>query len=100
MNLRCFAIDRSAYDAARVQLDAALGLPCNGQATALPPSDQSPANAAGRVLLATAADWRGLEPLEALVADMVAAGLCQEIAARQYAAEVAGEVTEPEPGAI
>lgn len=89
MNLRAFAIDRAAYDAARGQLDAALGLPAQGQATALPPSEATPRDAAGCVLLATRADWCDLEPLEGLVAAMMAAGVCRELSVWQYAAETA-----------
>jgi hypothetical protein len=74
------------YEAARSQMDAARGLPARGQVTSFDPADVAPQDGDGRVVLALRNSDLTATGADALLPQLLAAGLVEEITAEQYAA--------------
>lgn len=77
------------YESMRAAIDAAWGLPANGQETAIEPAATAPHDAQGRIYLATYAEFATYEPAASMLADAIAGGAVQEISEAEYRAGVA-----------
>ena len=81
---RFFRADESVYELVRTTLDAAWGLPCNGQETCLEPATTAPHGSDGLVYLATWDAFCQYEAAASLLQQLIAAGNVEEISEEQY----------------
>lgn len=72
------------YESMRAAIDAAWGLPANGQSTAIEPAASAPHDSQGRVYLSTWDQFASYEPASSMLADAIAAGAVAEISESQY----------------
>ena len=78
--MRFFAVDSEPYESARLQLNAAWGLPDGkGTVTCIEPASTAWRAASGRVLLAVASEWCEWEPAAGMIPEMLSAGVAAEI---------------------
>ena len=81
--MRYFRAGGDVYDQIRQTVDAAWGLPANGQLTALPPQSNCPV-IAGMVYLSARADHCDYEPIVTLLPPLLGSGAVQEIDEAAY----------------
>ena len=86
MEQRFFRATAENYEALRLQIDAARGLPneAEGRLTSFDPAATAPRGAQGRVYLATWAFVLESEPFASFLAGGLAAGLVEEVAGADY----------------
>ena len=84
MSQRYFRADEATYEAVRQQLDAAWGLPANGQQSCYAPPASGVRDAAGRMLLAVNEEFATWEPAATLLPQLLASGAVEEIDAATY----------------
>jgi hypothetical protein len=84
MTQRYFRADEATYEAVRQQLDAAWGLPANGQETCYAPAWRGQKDANGMLLLAVREEFATWEPAATLLPQLLASGAVQEIDAATY----------------
>jgi hypothetical protein len=86
--MRYFRSSDAVLEQVRLALDAAWGLPANGQITALLPAADSPHDSQGRVLLAVVAGFCEYEAVAAMLPQLLASGAVEEISESEYAASL------------
>lgn len=84
MNQRFFRAEPEVSEHVRSVLDAAWGLPANGQLTCFAPASLSPKDIAGRVLLAVDAAFCEYEEVAAILPSLLASGAVEEIDEATY----------------
>lgn len=85
MTQRFFASSDMVYEAVRAQLDAAFGLPANGQETCITPAASAPHDESGRVLLSVNEEFCEYPSVSEMLPGLIASGAVEEITAEQYA---------------
>lgn len=85
---RTTSANDALYESMRAAIDAAWGLPANGQQTAIEPAATSPHDADGRIYLATWAEFATYEPAASMLSQAIASGAVQEITEAEYRASV------------
>ena len=91
MQRRCYrtaAANDELYESMRATIDAAWGLPANGQTTAIDPAATAPHDSQGRVYLATWDAFTSYEPATSILGDALASGAVTEITEAEYRAAV------------
>lgn len=88
--MRYFRATPEWYEGVRLTLDAAWGLPLNGQLTALPPADQCP-EVSGLVYLSVRADHCEYAPMDTLLPQMLDGGQVEEVTQADYLAACAAQ---------
>ena len=87
--MRFFRSTPAVYEQVRTQLDAAWGNPSpNGTATCIEPAATAPHDAQGRVVLAVHDEFCEYEAAAAMLPQLLASGVVEEITADQYAASL------------
>lgn len=81
--MRYFLARNDVYEQIRQTVDAAWGLPANGQVTALPPQSNCPV-IAGMVYLSARADHCAYEPIVTLLPQLLRSGAVHEIDEAAY----------------
>lgn len=76
--MRYFRARPAVYGNVRGTVDAAWGLPANGQLTALPPASDCPV-VAGLVYLSARADHCGYEPIATMLPQLLESGDVEEV---------------------
>jgi hypothetical protein len=84
MNQRYFRAAEATYQAVRQQLDAAWGLPANGQESCYAPAVRGVRDADGMMLLAVNQEFATWEPAASLLPQLLASGAVEEIDAATY----------------
>jgi len=84
MTQRYFRADEAVSEQVRLSLDAAWGLPANGQITCFAPANASPRDAQGRVLLAVDASFCEYAEVAAMLPSLLASGAVEEIDEATY----------------
>lgn len=84
MTQRYFRADEATYEAVRQQLDAAWGLPSNGQQSCYAPPSSGVRDTAGRMLLAVNEEFAAWEPAASLLPQLLASGAVEEIDEATY----------------
>jgi hypothetical protein len=88
MTQRYFRADEATYEAVRLQLDAAWGLPANGQESCYAPSVRGVRDADGLMLLAVNDEFATWEPAATVLPQLLASGAVTEITEADYRAAV------------
>jgi hypothetical protein len=86
--MRYFRSSDAVLEQVRLSLDAAWGLPANGQITTLLPAADSPHDPQGRVLLAVRNEFCEYEAVAAMLPQLLAAGVVEEISEAEYMASL------------
>ena len=81
---RCFIVKPTAYEQARIAVDAAWGFP-EGE-TSIEPLATAPKDASGQVLIAIRAMHCDMEPFKSAVEGLLAGGAATEITQAEYEA--------------
>jgi acetyl/propionyl-CoA carboxylase alpha subunit len=76
----------AVYEQARAAMDAARGLPANGQITSFTPAADAPTDAQGRVYLALRESDTTAPGADQMIADMVQAGYVEFVTEADYMA--------------
>lgn len=76
------------YETARAQMDAARGLPANGQVTSFMPAASAPADSQGRVLLGLRESDLTAPGAGDMLSQLLASGAVEQITAAVYLAAV------------
>ena len=85
MRQRYFHVDPTAYEKARLAIDARLGYaPGRGTVTSVSPAAVAPRSAAGRVLVAVWDRFTANETVAAILPNMLASGTAVEITRAEY----------------
>lgn len=84
--MRFFRADENTYEQARLTLDAAWGLPSNGQETCIEPAATAPRDSQGRVVLAVADEFCGYAAAAAMLPILLESGAVEEIDEAAYTA--------------
>jgi hypothetical protein len=84
MSQRYFRADEATYEAVRLQLDSAWGLPANGQESCFAPAARGVRDAGGLVLLAVNNEFATWEPAATVLPQLLASGAVEEIDAETY----------------
>lgn len=84
MSQRFFRSDAATYEAVRLQLDAAWGHPNNVAETCIEPVATAPRDAGGMVVLAVQGDFCEWPAVAAMLPQLLASGVVQEITREQY----------------
>lgn len=85
MSQRYFRSDSVTYEAIRLQLDAAWGLPNDkGTATCFTPAAAAPQDSMGRVLLAVRPEFCEFDAVSSVLPSMLSSGAVEEIDAAAY----------------
>lgn len=82
--MRFFRSTDAVLEQVRAALDAAWGLPANGQTTTLLEAAKSPHDSSGRVLLAVRAEFCQYDAVAAMLPDLLASGAVEEIDEATY----------------
>lgn len=86
---RYFRSDAATYEDIRLGLDAQWGhAPDTGTRSCFEPAETAPRDAEGRLLLAVLADFCEYEAVAAVLPDLLASGVVEEIDAATYTAAV------------
>lgn len=86
MTQRYFRAMPEVSEQVRLTLDAAWGLPSNGQVTCFAPADASPRDQQGRVLLAVDVSFCEYAEVAAMLPGLLASGAVEEIDEATYRA--------------
>lgn len=86
---RFFRADPSVYESVRLSLDAAWGLPAEGQETCIPPSALV-TKQDGKAYFAARLEWCSLEAVAASLPGLLASGAVEELSAADYWAAIIG----------
>lgn len=84
MSQRFFRAEPDVSEQVRLALDAAWGLPANGQLTCYSPAESSPRDSKGRVLLAVDAAFCDYAEVAAMLPGLLASGAVEEIDEATY----------------
>ena len=85
MSVRYFrTADETAYEGARLGLDAAWGLPANGQQTCFEPAATAPRDDLGRIYLSLYEWYCDMTEAASMLSAMLASGAAQEITREEY----------------
>lgn len=82
----------AVYEQARAQMDAARGLPANGQITSFSPAISAPTDAHGRVMLGLRESDLTAPGAEGLLEQLLASGAVEEIDAATYQAAMSAPI--------
>jgi len=85
---RFFRATGEVYESVRSALDAAWGLPSNGQETVFDPAAVAPADSQGRSLLAVMSAFCEYEAVAAMLPELLASGAVEEIDEATYRASL------------
>lgn len=85
---RYFRSDSATYEAMRLHLNAAWGLPTPGTSNCILPADDpaAPRDAQGRVYLAVHAEWCDWPAVAAVLPEMLESGAVAEVTREDYLA--------------
>jgi len=95
MTQRYFRADEATYEAVRLQLDAAWGLPANGQESCYAPAARGVRDADGLMLLAVNDEFATWEPAATVLPQLLASGAVEEIDAETYRSTAASPDDRP-----
>jgi hypothetical protein len=84
MTQRYFRADEATYEAVRLQLDAAWGLPASGQESCYAPAVRGVRDADGLMLLAVNDEFATWEPAATVLPQLLASGAVEEIDEETY----------------
>lgn len=86
MTHRFFRSSEQVYESARATLDAAWGLPANGQQTCIEPHVTAPRDDQGRIVLAVNEEFCDYVVVSYLLLQLLASGAAEEITEAEYRA--------------
>lgn len=86
MSQRYFLSSVAVYEAVRLSLDEAFGLPDDDTATCFSPADSGVKDASNRMLLAAEADWCDWPQVAEILSPLLASGAVAEIDEATYQA--------------
>ena len=86
--VKYFRASQSVYENVRLSLDAAWGLPSQGQETCFVPASRAVRDSAGRLLLAVRDEFIALESVATVLPSLLASGAVEEIDEAAYRASL------------
>jgi len=86
--VRYFRASQSVYENVRLSLDAAWGLPSQGQETCFSPASRAVQDASGQLLLAARDEFASLDAVAAVLPSLLASGAVEEIDEAAYRASL------------